>query len=122
MSSPCFLLDEHIPHAVARGLRLREPGLQVLILGHPGAPPLTTSDPDLLIWIEEHGCLLVTNNRASMPGHLRNHLAANRHILGILTVPRRFTIGNIIDELHLIWGASLPEEFQDQIVHLPLAP
>ncbi len=74
MSAACFLLDEHIPRAVARGLALREPAIQVFILGRSGAPSLHVSDPELLIWIEEHACLLVTNNRASMPMHLQVHL------------------------------------------------
>jgi hypothetical protein len=29
-------------------------------------------------------------------------------------------IGSLIEELILLWGASLPSEFQDQIVYLPL--
>jgi len=30
-------------------------------------------------------------------------------------------MGETIEELRLIWGASRPQEFQDQIVYLPLA-
>jgi hypothetical protein len=79
MSPPCFLLDERIPRAIARGLHHREPGIRVFVIGGPEAPTPGTPDPDLLCWIEERGCLLVTNNRATMPPvHLRNHLAAGR--------------------------------------------
>lgn len=121
MSQPCFLLDEHIPRAVARGMERREPAVRVHVLGQSPAPSISTSDPDLLRWIEEQGCLLVTNNRSTMPIHLREHLAAGRHIPGILIVPRRSTLGMVIEELLLIWGASLPDEYRDLIVHLPLA-
>ncbi len=64
--------------------------------------------------------MLVTNNRASMPGHLADHLALGRHVPGIIQLPRRMNIRAILDDLWLIWAAAQPNEFQDQIVHLPL--
>ena len=79
-----------------------------------------TSDPDLLCWIEEHNCLLVTNNRASIPVHLSNHLAAGRHVPGILVVSRRLSLGDTIEEFFLIWGASLPEEYPQRFAILPI--
>jgi hypothetical protein len=56
-----------------------------------------------------------------MPGHLHDHLAIGLHIPGILVVPRRLALGRVIDQLHLIWLASLPGEYQDQIVYLPIS-
>ncbi|RLC61597.1 MAG: hypothetical protein DRI80_08390 [Chloroflexota bacterium] len=121
MSQPCFLLDENMAHRAIRKLLLRrEPKVHILAVGQPDAPPLSTPDPELLIWIEEHGCLLVTKNRASMPTHLRNHLVAGRHVPGILIVPQRMAPWQISDQLYLIWIASLQDEYQDQIVYLPL--
>ena len=55
-----------------------------------------------------------------MPGHLRDHLAAGRHIPGILVAPFSLNIGALIEELILVWGASQPDGYQDQIVYLPL--
>jgi hypothetical protein len=63
-----FLLDENMPLALRVQLLRREPALQVHVVGHPGAPPKGTPDPDLLVWIEEQSCMLVTRNRASCPG------------------------------------------------------
>lgn len=120
MAPPCFLLDEHIAHAIAVGLRSREPDIQVFTIGDPNAPGAGTPDHDILIWIEERGCLLVTNNRKSMPGHLRNHMDRQRHIPGIVVISQRMSWGDTIEELLLIWSAILPNEFQDQIVYLPL--
>lgn len=120
MRSPCFLLDENMPHrAIRKLLRQREPKVRIWVVGQSEAPPLSAPDPILLAWIEEHQCLLVTRNRASMPGHLRDHLTTGRHVPGILIMPRRLTPWQVADELHLIWGASRPGEYQDQIVYLP---
>jgi hypothetical protein len=97
------------------------PELRVSFIGEELAPARGTSDEDVLLWVEGHGCMLVTNNRASMPGHLANHLARGHHIPGIIQLPRRMDIRAILDDLWLIWAAAQPGEFQDQIVHLPLS-
>lgn len=106
MSVPCFLLDEHVSHAIVRGLAVRASDLQVFVMGEAGAPAIGTLDPEPLIWIEEQGCLLVSNNRKTMPVHLREHLHAGRHVPGILIIPPYPAIGIIIDELLLRHGAS----------------
>jgi len=54
MSVACFLLDEHIPNAVIRGLRRRESAIQIFRIGGFQAPTIGTSDVDLLKWIEAH--------------------------------------------------------------------
>jgi hypothetical protein len=120
MSPVCFLLDEHVPPFIQTQLAQLAPDLHVYTIDDGSAPARGTLDPDILIWIETHGCILVTNNRASMPGHLDDHLALDRHVPGIVQLPRRMNIGAILDDLWLIWAAGRPNEFQDQIVHLPL--
>jgi len=120
VNEPCFLLDEHLSRRLHKQLQRREPRMHIWAVGQPGAPPKGTSDSDLLLWIEQAGCLLVTRNRASMPVHLQAHLDAGHHVPGILIISRPLSLGRLLDELHLIWGASLPGEFQDQIVYLPL--
>jgi len=118
MSVPGFLLDEHITPVIQSQLAAREPGIHILAIGQPGAPPKGTPDAELLLWIEQHNYLLVTANRSSMPGHLRDHLSAGHHVPGILILPRHWDLSRALDELHLIWTASLPDEYRDQIVYL----
>jgi len=120
MSPVCFLLDEHVPPFIQTQLTQMAPDLRVYTIDDNNAPARGTLDPQILIWIETYGCMLVTNNRASMPGHLNDHLALGRHVPGIVQVPRRMNIGTILDDLWLIWAAARPDEFRDQIVHLPL--
>jgi len=120
MSEICFLLDENIPLTLQAQLEQTEPQLQIYAIGDGSAPPKGTSDPDILVWIEMKGCLLVTNNRATMPVHLQAHLVQGHHVPGIVQLPKRFDIGAILADLVLILGASHPDEFQDQIIYLPL--
>ncbi len=115
-----YLLDEHIDPKYRAQLLRAAPDLVVWIVGDPGAPPRGTLDPDILVWCEEHHFVLVTNNRKSMPRHLADHLALSRHIPGILLMNPALPIGELLDELVLIAGASAEHEYRDLILYLPL--
>jgi hypothetical protein len=115
-----YLLDEHIDPTYRIQLVRADPDLQVWIIGDPGAPPLGTLDPDILVWCEDNDFVLVTNNRRSMPRHLSEHLALGRHVPGILVINPAMTLGQLIDDLVLIAGASEPGEYRDLILYLPL--
>ena len=88
--------DIRLKPVIAAQLHKREPGIQAFAIGWPGVPPI------------------------SMPGHLRDYLSTGKHIPGLFITPFPLSIGSLIEELILLWGASLPSEFQDQIVCLPL--
>jgi len=120
MSQPRFLLDEHVNKAIQRQLRRLDPQIDVLAVGDAEAPPLGTSDPNLLVWLEQNGYILVTANRSSMPGHLADHFAAGRHIPGLFWLRPAATLGDLIEDLYLIWLASTAEEYLDRLVYLPL--
>lgn len=56
-----------------------------------------------------------------MPVHLKEHLAADHHVPGILILNAEMTLGDNAAELHLIWQIGEPEEFRDQIRFLPIS-
>ena len=115
-----FLLDENVDPAFQEPLQQNTPDLRVYYIGDEFAPPLSTLDPEILIWIEEHDCILLTYNRSSIPEHLHKHLAAGRHIPGIVQLAPQMSFGDTIEDLLLIHGAGLPGEFADRIIYLPL--
>lgn len=55
-----------------------------------------------------------------MPVHLKDHLEIGKHIPGIIQLPRRLEVSLIVADLVLLWSLSQPDEFQDQLIHLPL--
>jgi hypothetical protein len=59
MDKPRFLCDADTPPALVQALRQLAPGIDVLRLGDPGAPPLNIQDPDLLIAAEAMGRVLI---------------------------------------------------------------
>jgi len=120
MTPPRFLLDEHVPQAIQSQLLRLEAEIDVLVVGQPLAPPKGTSDPDILAWIEETGYILVTGNRRTIPEHVRTHYAAGCRIPGILLLRRGVGLGEVIEQLYLLWAASDAEEYVDRILYLPL--
>lgn len=117
---PRFLLDENVKHAIQYQLRQRNPQIQVFAVGNEGVPPRGTPDPEILIWIEENQCILVTENRSTMPVHLADHFAAGRHHPGILWIRRNTGIGELVFELEMIWTAAEAEEYFDKTDFIPL--
>lgn len=115
-----YLLDEHVPQLFRLALLRREPTLIIWMVGTAGAPSKGTLDPDLLRWCETYEFILITNNRKSMPRPLQDHLDEGQHVPGILVVSQNMSIGQTVEELLLIWGASQEGEYQDRIAYLPV--
>ncbi|MGI8550098.1 MAG: DUF5615 family PIN-like protein [Dehalococcoidia bacterium] len=118
MSTIDYLLDENVDLRLHETLQQRWPQIAVRRVGGKHAPPLGTPDPEIVRWCEANGRSLVTNNRRSMPLHLRAHLAAGGHVPGIFLLPHQSSLGDIAERLAIIWGASRAEEYRDQIVYL----
>jgi len=114
------LLDEHVNPAFIKGLNSRCSEMVVWRIGDPAAPILGSPDPEILLWCEKKDFILITNNRASMPVHLTNHLAVGNHVPGIFILNNGLSMGDHIDELEYIWSASEPDEFRDVIWYLPI--
>ena len=115
-----YLMDENVSPFYFQQLRRRKPDIVVWSIGDPNTPPKGTLDPEILVWCEIHDFILVTNNRTSMPVHLKDHLQENGHVPGILILSPGMTIGETLDELILIAEYSFETEYQDQIIHLPI--
>ncbi len=116
-----YLLDENVSPALRAALHQRQPEMTVWIIGDPDTPQRGTLDPDLLLWCEKRQFSLVTNNRASMPAHLQEHLNAGRHVPAIFILNPRLTLGQTAEDLFIIWSIVGPDEYRDQIKYLPLS-
>jgi len=115
-----YLVDENTPHAIRDQLLRCQPELEVLAVGDALAPAFGTLDPNLLRWIEQENYVLVSRNRRTLARHLREHLGAGGHVPGIFLLRRRALLGNIIEDLLLIWAAGHPDEYRSRIEYLPL--
>jgi hypothetical protein len=121
MSRCRFLVDECVPSSLARGLRRRLPEVTVLQVGEPNAPAKGSSDPELLQFCERHRQLLITTDRATMATWVSEHLRAGHHTSGVLFIGPNASLGQILDDLTLIYEASEDSEWVDVLRYLPLS-
>lgn len=115
-----FLIDEDLSLEYVDELRCRDAAIDVVRIGKPGAPALSTLDPNILLYCEHERRALVTENRSTMPGHEGAHFTAGHHHWGIFKLRKGYGFGVYLSELRLIWEASEAEEWKDQSRWIPL--
>lgn len=64
--------------------------------------------------------MLVSHDYHTMPSHFAEFLASGHRSLGVLLLHQQLPIARAIEALLLIWDASEPEEWRDQLTYLPL--
>jgi uncharacterized protein DUF5615 len=113
-----FLADENFDNRILAGLRRRRPGVDVVRaqdVGLTGA-----EDPVLLAWAAEDGRVLLTHDAATIPEHAYDRVLAGTAMPGVIEVPFQMPIGEAIDELLLVVDASQPDDWENQVIYLPL--
>jgi hypothetical protein len=61
----------------------------------------------------------VTHDRSTMPRHFVS-LIENQTSPGLIVVQQTLGLGEVIEELLLLWAASSAEDWRNQVVYLPL--
>jgi len=113
-----FLADASLRGAIVRGCRRREPTMDFLSAHE--AQPAGVPDPDVLALAAEQARILVSHDYRTMPRHFADFLQAHGSSPGLIFVPQYLPIGEAVEELVLIWGASEPEEWKDRMSQVPL--
>jgi Domain of unknown function (DUF5615) len=112
-----FLADEDLHAGVVAGLRYREPAIDILDVKTVGLRGKT--DPELLELAALQGRCLITHDRSTITRYFVERLSESKLTPGIFIVPQRRAMGDIIESLLLVWTASAPEEWLNQIIYLP---
>ena len=118
-----FLLDENIPKSVwttvvRHNLRGRDP-IDLMRVGLAGAPTFGTLDPDLLLWSEKQGRIILSGDKKTMPAHLEDHLRAGHRSPGVMVLRPRVHLSELLEFLRLASYASTEEEWADRITYVP---
>jgi len=120
MSHVRYLIDESLPLALVAGLRRREPAIDVWRVGQQGMPAFGADDADILVFCEKAQRMLVSLDRATLPGHAGEHVDAGHHTNGVLLVTRRCTLRMMLEDLLLVWSTTDADEWLDVVAYLPL--
>ena len=119
MNEPRFLLDEDQPPDLIAALQQLAPGVDLIRVGDLGAPAGGTQDPDLLIAAAALGRVLISGDRRSMPGHLRDHFAAGLHTAGVILLRGGYGIGRYAQAIANQWATTTADEWVDRTIYLP---
>ncbi|SRR6266849_1368161 len=118
-----FLLDEHLRRILWQAIAMHNVlGVHVLDavrVGDPADLPLGALDPDVLIWAEREGRILVTRDHKTMRACLETHLKAGRHSPGVMRIRKNSTPEEVVEFLVAAAYASDPAEWQDQFRCIP---
>lgn len=113
-----LLADENFNNAIVRGLRLRNPNLDLVRVQDVGLSG--TADPVLLDWAAKQNRVLLTHDKSTIPHFAYARVKAGQPMVGVCEVSRKVPIGQAIEDLLLIAECSNAEEWVGQILYLPL--
>jgi hypothetical protein len=112
-----FQADADLNEILVKAVLRREPSIDFRTAQAAGLSGL--NDGDVLALAANAGRLLVTHDRRTMPGHFAAFIATETSA-GVLIVPQKLPIMNVVEDLVLIWAASEAEEWHNRIFMLPL--
>lgn len=118
MSRPQFLADNDLNEQIIRGILRREPLItftRVREAGLSNAP-----DAEVLAYASDRGLILVSHDVNTMPAAALARIDRGQPLPGLFMTRQTGPVAPLIDSLVLIWSASEAEEWQGQIVFLPL--
>ena len=76
-------------------------------------------DQEVLAFAARDGRILITHDQATMPRHFAEFLRIQRSP-GLIVIPQHLLLGDVADDLILIWTATHADEWIDRIAFLPI--
>jgi hypothetical protein len=109
--------DEDVHDDVIRGLRRREPNLDIVRAVDVGLGHMP--DPIILAWAASQGRILVTGDLNTMVGFAWARVQSAQPMPGMLALLENSGVGRVIDDILLVALCYAPEEIKDQVVYIP---
>lgn len=110
--------DENFNNDVLRGLRRRNPTLDVVRVQDAGLSSL--DDPAVLAWAAAEGRVLVSHDVATLTAYAYARVEAGLPMPGLIEAGPSVPIREAIADLLLIAECSLVGEWEGQVRYLPL--
>ena len=112
-----FQADADLRQAIVAGTIRRQHTLDFQSANEAGLEG--KKDSEVLAIAAQHGRLLLTHDRKTMPTEFAQFIMS-QHSSGVLILSQSLPVSEAIDTLILIWEASTAEEWIDRIMSLPL--
>ena len=109
--------DEDVHDDIVRGLRRREPALDIVRAVDVGLE--RTPDPNILAWAAGHERVLITGDLNTMVGFAWAKVLSAQPMPGVLALRQNIGAGRVIDDILLVALCYAPEEIKDQVLFIP---
>lgn len=113
-----LLADENFDNRILRGIRRENP--EVDMLRTQDTKIAGADDPTLLEWAAKEGRIVLTHDVQTLNKYAYERIAAGLPMPGVFQVSAQMPVGQAIEELLLVIGASDASEWNLQIRHFPL--
>jgi hypothetical protein len=113
-----LLADENFNGRIVRGLRQREPRLDLVTVQEAGLSG--ADDPTVLDWAASEGRVLLTHDAATMSAFAYARVRAGLPMPGVFEVSDRAGLGRVIEDLLDIALLSFDGEYEGQVRYVPL--
>ena len=113
-----LLIDENFNHDILRGLKLRLPRVDYLVVRAIGMAGF--SDTELLRWAAEEHRIIVTHDQKTMLPYAEHLVKSGEPMAGVIFVPDLMAIGRAISDLEITIECLSHVELKDRIQRLPL--
>ena len=113
-----LLIDENVNHGILRGIKLRLPHLDFVLvrdIGLEGAP-----DVELLRWAAQSERVVLTHDIKTMTRDAIHLVSTGQQMAGVIVVPQRLSIGAAISDLEIVLECLSESEARNDITRLPL--
>ncbi|MAS37287.1 MAG: hypothetical protein CL610_25020 [Anaerolineaceae bacterium] len=113
-----FLADENFSNRILRGIRREVNELDVVRVQDTAI--YGADDATVLEWAAQENRILLTHDISTIPKYAYERVGAGLLMTGVIAIPLGTPIGVAIDDMLLIIGASASDEYENQVVFLPL--
>lgn len=111
-----FQADACLDHDIVTIIRRREPSLNIQTAHEAGLEGVL--DPEVLRLAAETDRLLLTPDRATMPTHFSEFIAA-ADSPGVIIIPPHLSVRNAAQSIINLWTEQEAEEWKNRIAYLP---
>jgi predicted nuclease of predicted toxin-antitoxin system len=118
VSAVRFLFDEDCNGRIVRGVRRRAPTLETVTALEAGLSE--AADDAVLQRAASESRVVISHDYRTMRARAEDRLRAGLPMAGLILAPQDVQLGKVIEELVLIAETTSPEEWQGQILFLPL--
>jgi hypothetical protein len=114
-----FQADADLKTSIREGLIRRHSGIDFQVASGVLADGLP--DDQVLAVAAGEGRILVSHDRKTMPCHFLDFIQV-RTSPGLILIPQSLPVRRAVEDLLLLWEVSMENEWQNQILYLPLQP